>query len=321
MNRIFLYLLSLSLLLACSGGDSSNDSPSGGSEYLNVSDIVVQGDQTSATLNINASQNCSWTITWADSWISSISPYSGRGNGSAMITVSTNPSSHSSRSATIKVSNSSGNIVRTITLTQTANKETLDISVSSMEFDYKAETRNVTITSNTHWLITGGANWLSLSGNEGDNNGNVSISVDENTSKDPRETVLTITGTSGTTKQISIKQSGASYATITAPQISSITQTSAQVSFTYDSNINVTTYGICYSTSENPTIDNDSNVSQSATANQGNPTIPVSGLTSGITYYVRAYIINAEGTKYSNSASFTTANNWPGQDDNNRPNI
>lgn len=320
MNRIYLYLLSLSLLLACSGGDSgSGDTPSGGSEYLNVSDIVVNGDQTSATLNISASQNCSWNITWTESWINSVNPYSGRGNGSAEITVSTNPSSRSSRSATIKVSNNSGSIVRTITLTQTANKETLDVSVSSMEFDYKAEIRNVTITSNTHWMITGGANWVSLSTYEGDNNGNISISVDENTSKDPREAVLTITGTSGANKQINIKQSGASYATMTTPQVSNVTQTSAQVSFTYDSNINVTTYGICYSTTDNPTMENDSNISQTATANQGSLSISLSGLTSGTTYYVRAYIINAEGTKYSNCISFTTANSWPGGDDNNRP--
>lgn len=303
------------------GGDNGGETPSGGSEYLNVSNIDISGDQTSVTLSINASANCNWTITYTDSWISSISPSSGRGTGSVTISTTVNPSSSASRSAIIKVSNASGTIVRNITLTQSANKEILELSVSSMDFTSKSETRNVTISSNTHWVVTGGANWVGINKTEGDNNGTISISIDENTSKDEREAVLTITGSRGTSEKIIIKQAGATHTTLSIPQISDITQTSANISFTYDSSTTVTSYGICFSTTDNPTIDNSTNVPEVATANQGNPSLKLKDLTAGTTYYVRAYIVNLEGIKYSNSVSFTTSNNWPGEDDNNRPNI
>lgn len=322
MNKYLSFIASV-LLIGCSGGgeNGGGDTPSGGSEYLNVSNVDITGDQTSATLSINASQNCSWTISYGDSWITNISPSSGRGSGSVTITTTINPSSSTSRSAIIKVSNSSGTIVRNITLTQSASKEYLELSVLSMEFTSNAETRDITISSNTHWVVYGGANWITLNKTEGDNNGTISIKIDENTSKDEREAVLTITGSNGTSGSINIKQTGATHTTLSVPQVSDITQTSASVTFSFDSSTTVTSYGICYSTTDNPTIENATNVPEVATSNQGNPTLQLKDLSAGTTYYVSAYLVNLEGIKYSNSVSFTTATSWPGEDDNNRPNI
>ncbi len=64
----------------------------------------------------------------------------------------------------------------------------------------------------------------------------------------------------------------------------------------------VTAQGVCWSTSSNPTITDNK-------TSDGN--IPVyvssiSGLTLGVTYYVRAYATNIAGTAYSNEVSFTT---------------
>lgn len=321
--RKYLFLIASVLVIGCNGGgeSGSGDTPSGGSEYLNVSNVDITGDQTNATLSINASQNCSWTISCGDSWITNISPSGGRGSGSVTITTTINPSSSTSRSAIIKVSNSSGTIVRNITLTQSASREYLELSVSSMEFTSNAETRDVTINSNTHWVVSGGANWITISKIEGDNNGTISITIDENTSKDEREAVLTITGSGGSSGRITIKQSGATHTTLSVPHVSDITQTTAKVTFSFDSSTTVTSYGICYSTKDNPTIENATNVPEVATSNQGSPILKLNDLTAGTTYYVRAYIVNLEGIKYSNSVSFTTANSWPGENDNNRPNI
>lgn len=321
MNKYLFFIASV-LLIGCSGGGESGggDTPSGGSEYLNASNVDIKGDQTSGTLSINASANCNWTVACSESWISNISPSSGRGTASVTITTSINPSSTTSRSAVIKVSNANGNIVRNITLTQSASKEFLDLSVSSMEFTSNAETRDVTISSNTHWVISGGANWITINKTEGDNNGTVSIKIDGNTSKDGREAVLTVTGSGGVSGIINIKQAGATHTTLSTPQVSDITQTSASVTFSFDSNVTVTSYGICYSTTENPTIEDATNIPEVATSNQGNPTLKIKDLSAGITYYVRAYIVNLEGIKYSNSISFTTANSWPDEDDNKRPN-
>jgi len=62
--------------------------------------------------------------------------------------------------------------------------------------------------------------------------------------------------------------------------------------------------GVCYSTSENPTIDH--NKTPALGTGTGNFDISVSTLSPKTTYYVRAYAINAEGLAYGEQVSFTT---------------
>lgn len=324
MNRIYLVIFSSILLFAssCVKSEVDENMPKAGSDYLEVNEnIHIKGEQTSTTLSIDASDNCNWTVSCSDALVSNISPSSGKGNGSVTITTTANPSALSSRSATISVKNSSGAIDRKITFTQAASDEYIKLSETEMEISSKGETRNVTISSNTLWTVTGGADWITLNKTEGENNSDVSITIAESTSKEDREAVLTVTGKNGTTKTISIKQIRATFTTISVPQISDVTQTSAIVSFTFDSNKDVTTYGLCYSTTDNPTIEDATNISEKGSSRQGSPSISLTGLTVGTTYYVRAYVINGEEVKYSNSVSFATANDWPGEDDNNLPNI
>jgi hypothetical protein len=65
----------------------------------------------------------------------------------------------------------------------------------------------------------------------------------------------------------------------------------------------VTARGICWSTSPNPTI-ND-NITTDGVGSGGFISI-ITGLTSGTTYYFRAYATNSVGTGYGDELSFTT---------------
>lgn len=65
----------------------------------------------------------------------------------------------------------------------------------------------------------------------------------------------------------------------------------------------ITSRGVCWATKTNPTINNYKTIDGSGT---GEFTSNLTGLTSRITYYVRAYAINKAGTKYGNEYSFTT---------------
>lgn len=67
----------------------------------------------------------------------------------------------------------------------------------------------------------------------------------------------------------------------------------------------IVTKGICWSTTENPTIDNSKLAS---TALLANSTVNVTGLTAATKYYARAYATNASGTSYSSQVTFTTTN-------------
>ena len=62
--------------------------------------------------------------------------------------------------------------------------------------------------------------------------------------------------------------------------------------------------GVCWSTSHNPTI-SDSHTSNGT--GLGSFTSSITGLTTGTTYYVRAYATNLVGTAYGNEVTFTTS--------------
>lgn len=323
MKRIYI-VSSVILLLVCSCVKSGNgeDMPTAGLEYIDVPNKVdIQGEETSASIAISASDNCNWTVSCSDPLVSNISPTSGRGDGTVTITTTVNPTSLSSRNAILNVRNSNGTIERTIPLTQFASKEFIELSLESIEFSKNSETRDVTISSNTRWTITGGASWITLSKTEGENNGAFSIIADANTAYDKRDAVLTVKGAGGTSRNISIKQAETIFTTLSVPVVSDVTKTSAIASFSYESNAVATTYGVCYSTSTDPTIENAKIISFSGTNTQGNPSIEVKGLEEGTTYYLCAYVVNSDGVKYSNSVTFKTATSWPGENDNNLPNI
>lgn len=92
--------------------------------------------------------------------------------------------------------------------------------------------------------------------------------------------------------------------------ISSILNTTAKCSFSFLSTggTSITEKGVCWSTAENPTIENNKVVSSTSTSAT---TVDVLGLTAQTSYFVRAYAINSSGISYSEQANFTTANFKP----------
>ncbi len=61
--------------------------------------------------------------------------------------------------------------------------------------------------------------------------------------------------------------------------------------------------GVCWSISPSPTISNSRTLNG---AGLGTFTSEITGLTSGTTYFIRAYATNNAGTAYSKEAIFTT---------------
>ena len=73
---------------------------------------------------------------------------------------------------------------------------------------------------------------------------------------------------------------------------------------TFDGNLE-TTRGICWSTSQNPTIEDNKTIDGSGI---GSYTSEMTDLDQNTTYYVRAYATNEVGTVYGEEVSFTTEN-------------
>ena len=98
--------------------------------------------------------------------------------------------------------------------------------------------------------------------------------------------------------------------TVTTYYASNITQNSATGggNVTSDGGATVTERGVCWSTSQNPTV-SDSHASSGT--GTGSFAVQMTGLSANTTYYVRAYAVNSAGTSYGNEVSFTTAPNLP----------
>ena len=73
---------------------------------------------------------------------------------------------------------------------------------------------------------------------------------------------------------------------------------------TSDGGASVTTRGVCWSTSENPTTSDSRTIDGIGT---GNFTSSVTGLNANTTYHVRAYASSSDGTGYGSDVSFTTS--------------
>lgn len=87
--------------------------------------------------------------------------------------------------------------------------------------------------------------------------------------------------------------------------VSGITKTSATCggNVTSDGGATVTARGVCWSTSQTPTISDNKTIDGSGT---GTFTSSITGLIGSTTYYVRAYATSSEGTGYGDIKSFTT---------------
>jgi uncharacterized protein (TIGR02145 family) len=97
----------------------------------------------------------------------------------------------------------------------------------------------------------------------------------------------------------------ASMPTVTTNSISNIYSTTASGGgyVTSTGGATVTARGVCWSTSQNPTVSNSHTTDGTGT---GSFTSNITGLTAGTTYYVRAYATNSVGTSYGAQRSFTT---------------
>ncbi len=100
--------------------------------------------------------------------------------------------------------------------------------------------------------------------------------------------------------------------TLTTLDITDITPTSAKSGgdITDTGGADITAKGVCWSTSQNPTI---LDFATNQGNNPSNYTSNITGLTANATYYVRAYATNSKGTAYGNELSFVAENIFPGE--------
>ena len=105
------------------------------------------------------------------------------------------------------------------------------------------------------------------------------------------------------TEQDSFITKGLEAPTVTTTPATNVTETSATTggNVTGNGGDTIIARGVCYSTSQNPTVSNDTTLNGTGT---GTFISSITGLSPDVTYYVRAYAINNIGTAYGNEINF-----------------
>ncbi|MCR4801010.1 MAG: fibronectin type III domain-containing protein, partial [Bacteroidales bacterium] len=101
-----------------------------------------------------------------------------------------------------------------------------------------------------------------------------------------------------------------SFTKVSEPTVTTVAATDIQVTeatvggnVTKENGASVTERGVCWATTNNPTVSNNKKSSGTGT---GTFSVTLSSLSDGTTYYVRAYAINSYGIAYGNTVTFTT---------------
>ena len=97
--------------------------------------------------------------------------------------------------------------------------------------------------------------------------------------------------------------------TVTTPAVTSVSGSSAIVTLTATGS-HITHRGVCYSTSPNPTVDDDK-----VLATSKDMVLTIGGLSKSTTYYVRGFAKTNTDVKYSEEVSFTTSATESVEDD------
>ncbi len=307
----------VTLLTACGGGGGGGDDDPivASKEQIVVSNSSVSFLAEVGESTITVSANCAWTVKIESgdaNWIT-VNPQSGVNTGSFTIKVTAN-TTETERNATLTVGGKT--LTRTVYVTQKGRETTMTVDVSSLDFSVNGASKTFNITSNGSWTIEA-PDWCGLSMKSGSNNREITVNVGKNETGAERTGEIVVSGQSGKTAKISVKQDGGKQPEITNLKLGTPTSNSVDFSFTLTASPDATEYGICYSDTKNqPTVD-DSKASGTLTNGEVKGTI--SGLEQNKTYYVRAYAKNALGTTYSEAKEFKTTQNIPGSGDNNPP--
>jgi hypothetical protein len=187
-----------------------------------------------------------------------------------------------------------------------SNSNTLSVTPNIQNINYHAGNKLFNINSNTIWSVTNDAPWLTVSPTNGSGNGILNVIFTANTLSSSRVATITISGNGVSSQSLTINQEGISLTLpiLTTVDISKITKTTAISggNITSEGLSAVVARGVCWSTSENPTVDLSTKTFDGNGTGSFSSTI--TGLTEGATYYVRAYATNSTGTGYGNQISF-----------------
>ena len=208
----FLKAVAIATLIAGCDGTGTENEPEITPEIKFTEDIVTSGisvESAEQSITLSFSTNVAWSATVSADWLT-ISPSSGEaGKNSVKVEVEENRTGQP-RSATITISDKESTQKVSVTVRQEALKASLTVSPESLEFSANKGEEMLNVTSNTDWVITKDAEWITLDSDKGKGLATIAAGVTENTSLTSRTGSITVSTSDGSVKKtVSVRQSGA----------------------------------------------------------------------------------------------------------------
>ncbi|WP_169315723.1 BACON domain-containing protein [Haliscomenobacter hydrossis] len=180
------------------GGNISHTisvSQMGVAAVISVSPTTLDFTANGGSQSFNITANTNWTTSESLDWLS-LSPASGSNNATVTATCLPNTST-TSRTGTIAISGTD----QTVTISQTGVAPSLSVAPSQLNFTDLADTKNISISSNTGWTTSDDADWLSITPSSGNGNGTLSVSVNANAGASERRAQITVRSSTGSLLQ------------------------------------------------------------------------------------------------------------------------
>ena len=171
-------------------------------------------------VSFNVTSNVEWTLVQSGDFSFGVSPKKGV-PGTTEVKVSYTPNDQDkARNATLTITG--GSATAQVQILQ--NPVEFAVSADTLKFSAQKQTKSIKITSNTEWNIKGITipQWISsITPEQGKGNGEISITVNENTSRLSENSYLLRISYAGTlSKRIEVKQEAAFNNPPTAPELS-----------------------------------------------------------------------------------------------------
>lgn len=277
-----------------------------GEDVFEVSPETVETSYEGGKISVAIKTNLDYTIDVKDEWITLLTTGVVQ-EGDIEFKVAANDLNES-RTGTISFI--ADEYSANVTVIQEAAPEEDYFEISPTYFDVPASGGNVTVSISTNMDYTldiADPEWISLISGAGVKEGELVFRVDENEEYEERTgMVLICTGTNCHNVEIRQEGRGTGAPVVTTAEITSVTAYSAVCggNVTSDGGESVTSRGVVWSTSQDPTIDLPTKTIDGS--GTGQFTSSITGLDQNTTYYVRAYATNANGTSYGETRTFTT---------------
>jgi len=215
MMRKLLTLLNtvaiVTLLAGC--GETGKETDQETAPEINLPETIVSSgisiESAGQSISVNFTTNVAWSAAVSADWVS-ISPSSGEaGKNSVTVKVEENTSLQP-RSATVTITDKGSTRKVSITVRQEALKASLSVSPESLTFSASKGEGMLQITSNTDWVVTKDAEWITLDSDKGKGMVIIAAGVTENPSLIARTGTITVSTSDGSVKkEVSVKQAGA----------------------------------------------------------------------------------------------------------------